>query len=128
MSNYPRNDDQALGSILFVDDDEAFGEASAKALRGAGYSVDVAPDYRLALQHLESDRPIDLLVTDIVMPQRVNGLALGRMARLRRPDIKIIYLTAYDIPGIANEALGPVLRKPIELDQVLVEVNRALEK
>ncbi len=124
MSNYPRND--VLASILVVDDDEAFGEASAKALRGAGYGVDYAPDYRLALQHLEGEGPVDVLVTDIVMPQRVNGLALGRMARLRRPDIKVIYLTAYDIPNISNEALGPVLRKPIELDQIIVEVKRAL--
>jgi CheY-like chemotaxis protein len=126
MSNYPRNDELPLGSILVVDDDEPFREASAKALRGAGYGVEAAPDYRLALQHLESERPIDLLLTDIVMPQRVNGLALGRMARLRRPDIKIIYLTAYDIPNISNEALGPIFRKPIELDQIVVEVKRVL--
>ena len=62
------------------------------------------------------------------MPQRVNGLALGRMARLRRPDIKIIYLTAYDIPNISNEALGPVLRKPIDLDQIVEEVKSALAR
>jgi CheY-like chemotaxis protein len=128
MLSEPRSDDPGRGSILVVDDDEAFRSASATALRGAGYSVDVAPDYRLALQHLESSRALDLLITDIVMPQRVNGLALGRMARLRRPDLKIIYMTAYDIPGIANEALGPVLRKPIELDQMIGEVNRALKK
>jgi CheY-like chemotaxis protein len=123
-----RNAEGPLGSILFVDDDEPFGEASAKALRSAGYDVEVAPDYRLALEHLESKRAIDLLVTDIVMPQRVNGLALGRMARLRRPDIKIIYLTAYDIPNISNEALGPVLRKPIDLDQIVEEVKSALAR
>jgi CheY-like chemotaxis protein len=121
------NDHRPAYSILVVDDDEAFGAASCKALRGAGYSVHFAPDYRLALQHLETELPVDLLVTDIVMPQRVNGLALGRMARLRRPDIKLLYLTGYDIPGIDNEALGPVLRKPIDLDQVVVEVKKVLE-
>jgi CheY-like chemotaxis protein len=126
-SSFPSNDEQSAGSILVVDDDEAFGEASAKALRGAGYSVQFAPDYRLALQHLESDQPIDLLITDIVMPRRVNGLALGRMARLRRPDIKILYLTAYDIPGIHNEALGPLLRKPIDIDEIITYARRVLE-
>ena len=73
------------GRVLFVDDDQVFAEASAQLLRGAGYEVQIAPDYRLALQVLESNALVDLLVCDIVMPDRVNGLALGRMARLRRP-------------------------------------------
>jgi hypothetical protein len=33
------------------------------------------------------------------MPERINGVALSRMARMRRPGLKAIYLTAYDIPG-----------------------------
>lgn len=105
--------------ILFVDDDEAYREATAGLLRSAGYEVHTAPDYRLALQHLESDGPLDLFIVDIVMPDRVNGLALGRMARLRRPDLKIAYLTGYDIPGFEAEALGPIWRKPMDEDQLL---------
>jgi PleD family two-component response regulator len=60
--------------ILVVDDDPAFGEATARMLRAAGFEVFLAPDYRLALEDLESTRPIYLLITDIVMPDRVNGL------------------------------------------------------
>jgi CheY-like chemotaxis protein len=62
--------------ILVVDDDQVFGDAAARMLRAAGFEVFLAPDYRLALQDLESTRPIDLLITDIVMPERVNGIAL----------------------------------------------------
>jgi CheY-like chemotaxis protein len=69
--------------ILLVDDDLVFGEAIASALRVAGFEVSLAPDYRLALEDLESTRPIDLLVTDIVVPERVNGVALSHMARMR---------------------------------------------
>lgn len=112
--------------LLLVDDDEVFAEAAAKILRSAGYEVIVAPDHRLALQTLEADGPVDLMVADIVMPDRVNGLALGRMARLRRPGIKIIYMTGHDIPGIEDEALGPVLRKPIDGSRLVAEVERAL--
>src|SRR5215470_7617430 len=97
--------------ILLVDDDLAFGAAAAGALRSAGFEVFVAPDYRLALEELESSRPIDLLITDIVMPERVNGVALSRMARMRRQDLKVMYLSAYDIPGAEEEALGPILKK-----------------
>jgi CheY-like chemotaxis protein len=112
--------------ILLVDDDLAFGDAIARVLRVAGFEVFLAPDHRLALEDLESTRPIDLLITDIVMPERVNGVALSRMARMRRPGLKVIYLTAYDIPGVADEAIGPVLRKPIDDEDLLAEVRRVL--
>jgi CheY-like chemotaxis protein len=112
--------------ILVVDDDQIFGDAAARMLRAAGFEVFLAPDYRLALQDLESTRPIDLLITDIVMPERVNGIALSRMARMRRPDLKVIYLTAYDIPGVEDEAIGSVLRKPIDHSCLLEEVRRVL--
>jgi len=112
--------------ILLVDDDPAFGAAVAGVLRAAGFEVCTAPDYRLALEELESTRPIDLLITDIVMPERVNGVALSRMARMRRESLKVIYLTAYDIPGVEDEALGPVLLKPIDDDRLLAEVKLAL--
>ena len=104
----------------------AFGDATARVLRAAGFEVFLAPDHRLALEDLESTRPIDLLITDIVMPDRVNGVALSRMARMRRPGLKVIYLTGYDIPGLEDEADGPVLRKPIDEGQLLAEVTRIL--
>ena len=110
--------------ILLVDDDPVFGEVIANVLRVAGFEVFLAPDYRLALEDLESVRPIDLLITDIVMP--VNGVALSRMAQIRRPALKVIYLTAYDIPGIEDEAIGPVLRKPIDHEHLVAEVTRVL--
>ena len=51
-----------------------FSEATARVLRAAGFEVSLATDHRLALEDLESTRPIDLLITDIVMPDRVNGV------------------------------------------------------
>jgi CheY-like chemotaxis protein len=89
-SDQPSGPKPLPGRVLFVDDDQMFAEASAQVLRGAGYEVQIAPDYRLALEVLESNALVDLLVCDIVMPDRVNGLALGRMARLLRPELKII--------------------------------------
>jgi len=112
--------------ILVVDDDLVFGDAAARVLRVAGFEVSLAPDHRLALEDLESTRPIDLLITDIVMPERVNGVALSRMAQMRRPGLKIIYLTAYDIPGVEDEANGPVLRKPIDDEQLVAKVRSIL--
>lgn len=106
--------------ILVVDDDALYREALGQVLQREGYTVSLTADFRGALEVLETDQPVDLMVVDIVMPDRVNGVALSRMARLRRKDLKVIYVTGYNIPGIDREALGPILRKPID-DAVLVE-------
>jgi CheY-like chemotaxis protein len=114
------------GHILVVEDDEGYGEAVVQVLQKAGYTARVMSHFQPALEALEGDAPIDLLLTDIVMPSRVNGVALSRMARMRRRDIKVLYLTGYDIPGIDREALGPVLRKPISPEDLIAEVERVL--
>lgn len=106
--------------ILVVDDDPGCREALGRVLQREGYDVSLTADFRGALEVLESDQPIGLMLADIVMPDRVNGIALSRMARLRRRDIKVVYMTGYNIPGIDREALGPILRKPID-DRVLIE-------
>lgn len=112
--------------VLVVEDDGAYRAALGRILQHAGFEVALTQDFRGALDILESERAVDLLLVDIVMPDRVNGIALSRMARLRRRELKVIYITGYNIPGIDREALGPILRKPVE-DQVLVdEIRRAL--
>jgi DNA-binding NtrC family response regulator len=112
--------------ILLVEDDEAFAEAVGRTLRRAGFEVTLAADFRVALETLGAERHIDLLLSDIVMPSSVNGIALSRMARLRRGDLKVLYVTGHDIPGIENEALGPILRKPVDGDQLISEIERLL--
>jgi DNA-binding NtrC family response regulator len=112
--------------ILLVDDDKIFGAAVGKTLRNAGFQVTIAANFRVALEVLEDVPPLDLLLADIVMPAGVNGLALSRMARLRRPNLKVVYMTGYSISGIEREALGPILLKPIDDDRLISEVERAL--
>lgn len=115
---------EAARRILVVDDEESFRYAATKALEAAGFLVDAAPDYRRALELLEQGAPIDLLLTDVVMPERVHGFALARMARMRKLDLKVIYITAYDVPEV--EGVGKVLRKPISSEQLVSEVRRVL--
>jgi len=114
------------GYILVVDDDQTFGETLCQVLRGEGYNVARAAEFRAALEILEGEEPIDLLLVDIVMPDSVNGIALSRMARLRRRGIKVIYLTGYSIPGAEREALGPILHKPVDNQVLIDEVRRSL--
>jgi CheY-like chemotaxis protein len=110
--------------ILLVDDDDGFRHICAKLLSGCGFIVEAAADYHRALEILEDGDALHLLITDVVMPQGVNGFALARMARLRRPHLKTLYMTGYDVP--THEAVGKVLRKPVADDVLLAEIRDAL--
>jgi CheY-like chemotaxis protein len=109
--------------ILVVDDDEATRYATVKLLSGAGYEAVGAHDYRDALSILEDGSPLEIAVFDVVLPH-VHGFALARMAHMKRPYIKCIYMTGFDLP--TGEANGPVLRKPVADGELLVEVAKAL--
>jgi len=112
--------------ILLVEDDEPLAEALGAHLRRGGFRVTVTSKFEPALQALEGTDNIDLLIADIVFPGGVNGLALSRMAKLRRRDLRVIYMTGYDIPGLAEQSTGLVLRKPIDDEMLLDAVRRTL--
>jgi DNA-binding NtrC family response regulator len=124
MSEGP--DDGRQPCILMIEDDEAYSYAASLVLMEAGFRVLQAQDFRTALPILEGDEDIDLLLTDVVMAG-VNGVALSRMARLARPQLKILYLTGHDSPALAREALGEVLHKPITNDRLIDAVRRSLD-
>jgi DNA-binding NtrC family response regulator len=115
---------QLSGTILLVDGDEGFRYAAAESLEIAGFTVSTAPDCNEALDVLDSGLPVDLLVTDIYFPSKVHGFALARMARMRRLGLKVLYITAFDVPEA--EAVGKILRKPLTNDQLVNEVRLAL--
>ena len=112
--------------ILLVEDDETLAEALGTHLRQGGFRVTATSRFEPALQALEGTDNVDLLITDIVFPGGLNGLALSRMARLRRHDLPVIYMTGYDIPGLPEQAVGLVLRKPVDGETLLDAVRRML--
>ncbi len=112
--------------MLLVEDDAPLGEALRASLRRAGFDVSFATDFRVALDVLEASRPVDVLIADLVMPASVNGIALSRMARMRNRQIKVVYMTGYEIPGLERETLGPILKKPVDDAVLISEVERAL--
>jgi two-component system, cell cycle sensor histidine kinase and response regulator CckA len=113
------------GRILVVEDDDALSHALTRILVVEGYEVVETHDYRDALPILEDGGPVDLLLSDLRLPG-VNGFALARMGRMRHHDLKVVYMTAYDDDFPAHEALGPVMRKPIDQDILLRTVRKIL--
>jgi CheY-like chemotaxis protein len=111
--------------ILLVDDDEGFRYACARMISAAGFEVAEARDHRKALEILDDKRRIDLLIVDLIMPGGINGFALARMATMRHFDLRVLYVTGYDDVPL-HEAVGKVLRKPIDDEQLLAEIKIAL--
>lgn len=111
--------------VLVVDDEEADLYALAKMLRDGGFEVSTARNYFDALEALDgADTVIHVLVTDIVL-KLGNGFSLARIARLHRPGLKTVYITAYDDVPTA-EAVGPVLRKPVAEGDLIATVLSVL--
>lgn len=109
--------------ILLVDDDPVFLDAMAQSLRLSRYRVSTAEHFSAALDLLESSDKPQALVVDVMMPRSINGVAMGRMARLRHPSIAIIFITGHVLPELDEFAFGPVLRKPVEPSQLIAAIE-----
>jgi CheY-like chemotaxis protein len=117
-------------SVLLVEDHEPMRYSTGRILELAGFRVVACADHGEALPIIEGGGKLDLMVTDIVMPGAVNGFALARIATLKRPRLKVVYMTGHyaDLPPVeVRNALGVILSKPFEAKQLLAAVTASLE-
>ncbi|MER2528421.1 MAG: PAS-domain containing protein [Candidatus Competibacter denitrificans] len=82
-------------SILLVEDDPDIRDFVARALLGLGYTVREAANGKMALEILEIDTSLDLLLSDMTMPGGLSGFDLVTEARKRRPTLKILCMSGY---------------------------------
>jgi nitrogen-specific signal transduction histidine kinase/ActR/RegA family two-component response regulator len=116
-------------TILVVDDQPAVREAIEAPLARLGYRILEAADGLAARKLLESDQPIDLLLTDVVMPHGVSGLDLVDEARRLRRDLKIVLVSGYlrEFGGRAGGLSGVIfLEKPFKQTDLANAVATAL--
>ena len=81
-------------SVLIVDDEGSVRQFVDRALREAGYTTTVVSDGPEAIKVAATLDPLDILVTDLMMPQ-MTGDELARRLRQSRQDLKVLYLTGY---------------------------------
>jgi signal transduction histidine kinase len=110
--------------VLAVEDDAEVRAVLVAHLTGAGHQVIEADGAQAALQALESDAGIDLLVTDYAMPD-ISGLDLFRLASERRPGLPAILVTGFADVEDGSVPL-PVLTKPFTGDQLKGAITRVL--
>ena len=116
--------------ILLVEDEWLIRTMVAEELTDGGFAVREAADSDEASALIAEDpAAFTLLVTDVHMPGRLDGIGVARLLRERRPDLPVIYTTGRpDVlhalqPLRANEVLLP---KPFELSSLLAVVRRLL--
>jgi PAS domain S-box-containing protein len=116
--------------VLVVEDEERVRHYSVEALRELGYSVIAASSPRDALRVIESRQHIDLLFTDIVMPE-MNGRQLAERALVILPTLKVLYTTGYTRNAVVHNGVldqGTVfLQKPFTIDQLSSKVRQVLD-
>jgi CheY-like chemotaxis protein len=110
--------------ILIVDDDGDLREFVQSTLVDAGFQVASVADAPSALAHMRRQTDLDLVITDIVMPDGMDGCALGQAIRLERPDLKIIYMSGYphDQCVLPNEEFIAKPFRPHELLGCVYEI------
>ncbi|RMH60785.1 MAG: PAS domain-containing sensor histidine kinase [Zetaproteobacteria bacterium] len=105
--------------ILVVDDDDEVRKVTVQLLRDLGYRALEAVDGKAALEMFSSHADqVDLVVSDIVMPNMDGGELVGAL-RVRRPELPVLFMTGYDSPArLKEEVLGQprtaLINKPFQ--------------
>ncbi len=119
-------------TILVVEDDPDLRSYLGEILRGLDYRVILVSDAAAALEVLaKNERPIDLLLTDIIMPGQ-NGRQLAQRALDQLPDLKVLYMTGYSRNAVVHQGRldegVDLLQKPISQAELAHRVRVILDR
>jgi PAS domain S-box-containing protein len=118
--------------ILVVEDDDAIRGYITDVLRELGYDALDAPNAGAALEILDRQPNVQLLVTDIGLPGAMNGRELSDEARQRRPSLKVLFTTGYTRDTIVRAGRLDrgiaLLTKPFTLSDLTTKVREVLDE
>jgi CheY-like chemotaxis protein len=113
-------------TILVADDDRDVRELLVSCLDSLGYRVLAASSGPLAIEMIEKNTSIELLMVDIAMPE-MNGIEVARVVSAKRPDLPIVYMTGYigssKLDGVEQRRL---MKKPFTIAELAKQVEEAL--
>jgi signal transduction histidine kinase len=118
-------------TILIVEDETAVRRMAARALAAQGYAILEAENGAEALEVLaRGGNPIDLVLTDVVMPL-VNGRELGERLSVERPGLRVLFMSGYTDDDIVRRGLlrpgSPFLQKPFMPGDLSRKVREVLD-
>jgi CheY-like chemotaxis protein len=121
-----------LETILVVEDEEDVRSSTCGILSALGYNVLEANDAALAVEIIESGRPVDLVFSDVIMPGPVSALELAEVLRRRLPHAQVLYTSGYAEGVLAHEgkldASVNLLQKPYHPDALSARIRHLLRR
>jgi two-component system cell cycle sensor histidine kinase/response regulator CckA len=129
MANAASADLTGQGTILLVEDEEGLRALNARGLSSRGYTVIEAGNGVEAIEVLEKQGDVDLVVSDVVMPE-MDGPTLLKELRRRNPKIKIIFVSGYAEEAfqknLPEQEQYEFLAKPFTLKQLVTKVKETM--
>jgi PAS domain S-box-containing protein len=120
------------GTVLVVDDEVDLLEIAVTYLEAMGFTVLPAVDGPSALEVSARTPALDLVLTDVVMPGGMHGVALAHHIRQQHPDVTVLYTSGFPSSALtARRQLqldGPLVNKPYRKEQLLAAVHQALAR
>jgi len=118
-------------TVVVVDDEPIIRSLITDVLDDLGYHTLEAADGVEGLKLLQLQPVVELLITDVGLPNGMNGRQLAEAARVERPDLKVLFITGYaDSAVIGERALEPgmhILTKPFAMDTLAAQVRDLIE-
>ncbi len=119
-------------TVLVVDDEPTVRMLVADVLGDLGYVALEAEDGASGLKILQSRARVDLLITDVGLPNGMNGRQVADAARVLRPGLKILFITGYAENAVVSGGfLDPgmaVLTKPFAMDDLAAKIRGLIEE
>ncbi|MEJ2105566.1 MAG: response regulator, partial [Ignavibacteriaceae bacterium] len=118
-------------NLLLVDDEEEFIAAIAERLRKRGFTAECVFTGNEALNQLEKNNFIDVVILDIRLPD-LNGVDVLKKIKSKNPLVEVIIISGYAAIDSAVESLKlgafDYLEKPFDLNDLISKANQAVQK
>ncbi len=115
-------------TVLVVEDEPGVSAVAQAFFSSLGYKVLDAPDGPQAVQILKGGDPIDILFTDVVLPEGMNGREIAEAARRLHPGIKVLFASGYTMDALTSqgqlEANANLLQKPYRRNDLVQALRR----
>ncbi len=130
VSEFRAGKTAGAAGVLVVEDDPELRDLAADLLGSLGYRTMAAESGDAALSILQAERGIDVIFTDLVMPGRLDGLALADEARRLCLGVKIVFTSGYIGHAALKQRLPGheevFLHKPYRVRELAAAIERAL--